>query len=365
MFPELQGFRALGLVDGFLLYVRGDGALMAARFDTRTLTAGRPVPVLDSVTAPNWFVPAALAANGSLLYQRGGQASHLVRVDERGVAQRLVDSAQTYLHPRLSPDGRRLAYEVLGGTGTEIWITDLATQAVERLTRDGYSDRPEWSPDGKRIMYTSSRTPRNSLWWQPADGSGQAELLHEPEFDVREGVFTPRGDAVVYRVDTQDRNRDIYLMPLAGERRPVPLLERVDDDKQPRVSPDGIWLAFVSNESGREEVYVRALASGGGRVPVSTGGGGEPLWAPDSRRLFYRVGSRLMVAQIVTTPALAVVGRDTVFTGSYTTDPWHPNYDVGLDGKSFIMVQPVEENRQLVLVLGWTRELRQRLRGGK
>jgi serine/threonine-protein kinase len=360
MFPELQGFRVLGLVDGQLLYVRGDGILMAARFDVDKLSVGRPVPVLDSVTAPSWLVPAALSASGSLLYQRGGQASHLVRVDEHGAVRRLIDSAQTYLHPRLSPDGRRLAYEVLGGTGTEIWISDLATQAVERLTRDGYSDRPEWSPDAKRIMYTSSKTPRNSLWWQPADGSGQAELLHQSEFDIREGVFTPRGDAVVYRADTPDRNRDIYLVPLTGDRKEVPLLERVDDDKQPRVSPDGQWLAFVSNESGREEVYLRALANGGGRVPVSTGGGGEPLWAPDGRRLFYRVGARLMAARIVTAPALAVTGRDTLFTGPYVTDPWHPNYDVAPDGRSFVMVQPVEANRRLVMVVNWVDELRRR-----
>ncbi|MDZ4862506.1 MAG: protein kinase [Gemmatimonadota bacterium] len=362
MFPGLQGFRALGLVDGQLIYVRGDGILMAARFDVGTLTAGRPVPVLDSVTAPSWLVPAALSASGALLYQRGGQASYLMRVDARGVARRLVDSAQSYLHPRLSPDGRRLAYEVLGGTGTEIWISDLATQAVERLTRDGYSDRPEWSPDGKRIMYTSSQTPRNSLWWQPSDGSGKAELLHQSEFDIREGVFTPRGDAVVYRADTPDRNRDIYLLPLTGDDTVVPLLDRIDDDKHPRVSPDGRWLAFVSNESGREEVYVRTFANGGGRVPISTGGGGEPLWAPDSRWLYYRAGAKLIAAHIVTVPALAVVGRDTLFTGPYMTDPWHQNYDVAPDGRSFVMIQPVEENRQLIMVLHWTGELKQRLR---
>ncbi len=318
--------------------------------------------MLDSVTAPSWLVPAALSASGALLYQRGGQASYLMRVDARGVARRLVDSAQSYLHPRLSPDGRRLAYEVLGGTGTEIWISDLATQAVERLTRDGYSDRPEWSPDGKRIMYTSSQTPRNSLWWQPSDGSGKAELLHQSEFDIREGVFTPRGDAVVYRADTPDRNRDIYLLPLTGDDTVVPLLDRIDDDKHPRVSPDGRWLAFVSNESGREEVYVRTFANGGGRVPISTGGGGEPLWAPDSRWLYYRAGAKLIAAHIVTVPALAVVGRDTLFTGPYMTDPWHQNYDVAPDGRSFVMIQPVEENRQLIMVLHWTGELKQRLR---
>ncbi len=363
VFQTLQGFRTIGLVNDQLLYVRGDGVLMAARFDTGKLTAGTPVAVLDSVSAPNWMVPAALSASGTLVYQRGGQASHLVRVDERGEARVLLDSAQTYLHPRLSPDGRRIAYEVVGGMGTDIWIADIASQAMVRLTRAGYTDRPEWSPDGTRIMYTSSRTTRNSLEWQRADGSGTPDSVFETDAEIREGVFTPDGKAVVYRVDTQDRNRDILLLPLTGERTPVPLLVRVDDDKQPRVSPDGRWLAFVSSETGREEVYVRPLLGATGRVPVSIGGGGEPLWAPDGRRLFYRAGARMMAARIATAPALAVTARDTLFTGPYMTDPWHPNYDVLPDGRGFVMVRPVEENRQLVLVLGWTGELARRLQG--
>ncbi len=361
MFPTLQGFRALGLVDGHLLYVRGDGVLMAAPFDTGDLTVGTPVPVLDSVMAPNWSAPVALSTSGDLLYQRGTAASVMVRMNARGEETRLLDSARAYLHPRLSPDGRRVAYEVLGGSGTEIWIADLATQALDRLTRGGYTDRPEWSPDGSRILYTSSTTARNSLWWTRADGSGQPEKFLETGDEIREGVFTPKGDGVVFRVDTKERNRDIYLVPVAGERKPIPLLERIDDDKQPRVSPDGRWLAWVSNETGREEVYVRPLM-GGGRIPVSVGGGGEPLWAPDGRHLYYRAGQRVMAATIATTPALAVTARDTLVQGSYMRDPWHANYDVFPDGQGFLLLRPVESNRQVVLVFGWTGELRARLR---
>ncbi len=365
VFPTLQGTRAVGLANGFLLYVRGDGALMAAPFDTRSLKAGVPLQLFDSIGARDWAAPVALSASGSLFYQRGGLASQLVRVDEHGAARSLIDSARVYAHPRLSPDGRRIAFEVQGGASIEIWIADLAAHSAERLTRVGYSDRPEWTPDGSRVMYVSSRTPKNSLWWQPADGSGTAELVFQAPDEIREGVFTPRGDAVAYRVDTPDRNRDIYLVPLTGERTPVALLTRVDDDKQPRVSPDGKWLAYVSNESGREEVYVRALANGGARVAVSTDGGGEPLWAPDGKRLFYRTGARLMAAHIATAPSLAATARDTLFEGPYTTDPFHPNYDVAPDGKSFVMVRPVEANRQLVMVVNWIQELRQRTGGGR
>ena len=177
VFAALGGGRALGLADGFLLYVRNDGALMAAPFDPRTLEAGAPIQVLDSIAAGAWTSPAALSASGSLLYQRGGLASQVVRVGERGVSSMLLDSARVYNHPRLSPDGRRLAVEVASSGSNEIWIADLADGTLERLTREGFNDRPEWTPDGTRVLYSSSRSRANSLWWQPVDGSGPAELV--------------------------------------------------------------------------------------------------------------------------------------------------------------------------------------------
>ena len=361
----LRGARPLGLAGGFLVYVRIDGALMAAPFDVKTLTAGAPLQILDSIAARSWQTPAALSASGSLLYQLGGQASQLVRVDQRGAARVLLDSARLYLHPRLSPDGRRIVFESQAGASNEIWIADLASQAAERLTREGFSDRPEWTPDGRRVLYVDARKPINELWWQPADGSGAAELVYQPTDAIREGVFTPDGDAVVFRMDTPDSNRDLYLLPLTGERKPVPLLTSSDDDKQPSVSPDSKWLAYVSNQSGREEVYVRALTGGGARVSISTGGGGEPVWSPDGSRLYYREGARLMAARIIRSPSLAVTARDTLFEGPYMTDPWHQNYDVAPDGKSFVMVRPVAQDRQLIMVMNWTEELRQRTRGNK
>jgi len=363
----LRGARALGLVDGFLVYVRNDGALMAAPFDAGSLRAGAPLQIADSIAVPTstWNVSAALSPNGSLLYQKGGIASQLVRVDPHGATRVLLDSVQVYLHPRLSPDGHRIAVEVQGAAGADIWISDLAEQTAERLTNGGYNNRPEWTPDGSRVMYTSSREPSNALWWQSADGSADAEMLrHDDDNPIREGVFTPDGQSVVYRVDSRDNNRDIYRFPVTGERKPVPVLANINDDKQPRVSPDSKWLAYVSNESGREEVYLRALVGGGGRVPVSTGGGGEPLWSRDGRHLYYRIGDKVVAATISGSQTPVVTGRETLFEGPFATDLYHPNYDVAPDG-SFIMVRPVEENRHLVMVVNWIQELRQRTGGRK
>ena len=364
LFAALGGGRPLGLADGFLLYVRNDGTLMAAPFDVRTLEAGTPIQVLDSIAAAGaWSSPAALSASGSLLYQRGGLASQVVRVDHRGVATVLLDSARIYNHPRLSPDGRRLAVEVAGTGSNEIWIADLVDGTLERLTREGFNDRPEWTPDGTRVLYSSSRSKANSLWWQPADGSGPAELVYQGPDAIREGVFTPDGGSIVFRTDTPDSNRDVFRLPLTGERVPVPILTGINDDKHPRVSPDGKLLAYTSNETGREEVYLRAVSGRAARVRVSTGGGGEPLWSPDGRRIYYRAGSDLMAASVAASPALAITGRDRLFEGRFATSLWHPDYDVAPDGKSFVMLRPVEENRQLVMVVNWIQELRRRTAG--
>ena len=344
---ELRGARAIGLVDGYLLYLRGDGALMAAPFDVSSLRAGPALQIADSLAVPasGWTAPVALSGQRIAGLPAGRHRQRTGAGGPAGLAQVLSIRVQAYSHPRLSPDGRRIAVEEQGAAGADIWIIDLVEHTSVRLTREGYNNRPEWTPDGSRVMYTSTRPPRDALWWQPADGSAGATMVQQDSNPIREGVFTPDGGAVVYRVDTPDSNRDIYLVPLNGERKRIPVLVSINDDKQPRISPDGRWLAYVSNESGRGEVYVRALSGGGGRVPVSSGGGGEPLWSPDGTRLFYRDDAKLIAATIATAPSLAVTARETLFEGPYATDPYHPNYAVAPDGRSFVMIRPVEENR--------------------
>ena len=357
--------KALGMIDDKLVYVRGDGALMAVRFDTRRLAFGNPIQVGDSVTARNWDVGAALSASGSLVYQLGGAASQLVRVDLTGNATVLVDSVRSYQHPRYSPDGQRVAFGVSGSVGLDIWTIDLGSRTLERLTSEGGNDRPEWSADGRRVGYSSNRDAPQGFWWQPADGSGPPTKLHVAQHPIREGVFTVDGQGLLYRTDHSTNARDIWLRPLVGDTTPVPLLVGPHDEKEPRASPDSRWLAYVSNESGREEVYIRSMTPGGGRVPVSAGGGGEPLWAARGLTLYYRVGSEVVEATIATTPSLRVTGRRVLFSGPYATDIFHPNYDVAPDGKSFLMVRPVDQSRGLVMVVNWARELRRRVGGAQ
>ena len=357
----LSAARALGMVDDRLVYVRGDGALMAVPFNARTLTVGSPIQVGDSVAARNWDAGAALSESGTLVYQQGGAASQLVRVDPSGTTTVLVDSVRSYQHPRYSPDGGRIAFGVAGSGGLDIWTIDVESRALERITNGGGNDRPEWSTDGRWVGYSSTRGDSLGFWWVPADGSAPATRLQTASAQIREGVFTPDGKALLYRLDHPVNSRDIWLRPLTGDTTPVPLLVSANDEKQPRPSPDSRWLAYVSNESGREEVYIRSLAPGGGRVPVSSGGGGEPLWAPRGLLLYYRSGDQMMEATIATSPVLRVTGRRVLFSGPYAADIYHPNYDVAPDGKSFLMVRPVDQGRGLIMVVNWAGELRRRI----
>ncbi len=361
LYPQVHGSRVLGTTAGTVVYVRADGALMAAPFNAGTLAIGTPIQVGDSIAVRNWDSAAALASNGTLLYQEGGSAAQLVRVDMQGIATSLVDSVRPYVHPRFSPDGHRVVFEVTGVAGADIWVSDLASKSLQRLTNGGVNDRPEWSPDGKRVMYSTSHERPYELWWQPIDGSAPMTKVLGVTDQIREGVITPDGKSVVYRVDTRNTNRDIWMVPLEGDRTPVPLLTSSYDEKQPRVSPDMKWLAYMSNESGRYEVYVRSLAPNGGRMPVSTEGGGEPLWGPDSRHLYYRVADKVIEATLSTTPALGVATRRDLFSGPFAADVYHPDYDIAPDGKSFVMVKPAQDRRRLVLVTNWARELRRRM----
>jgi len=359
---KLPGAAPLGLLDGVLVFVRSDGALMAAQFDTRTLTAASPVQVGDSVAVRVWSVGASLSPSGSLLYQQGGSAGALVRVDMAGTERPMMDSVRSYVHPRFSPDGRRLAVEISGSALADVWVADLAANSLERMTNGAVNDRPEWSADGRRVLYTSTRAGKAGLWWQPIDGSAPAEqVLASDAEPVREGVLTPDGRSLVYRVDARETKRDVWMKPLDGTQQPVPLLKSASDEKQPRVSPDGRWLLYISDESGREEVYVRSLLPGGGRALVSVNGGGEPLWAPDGRRAYFRLSDQVWEASLAFAPTPQVTARRLVFRGPYATDAFHPNYDVAPDGRGFVMVKPVGENRRVVIVVNWRRELRRRM----
>ena len=361
----VRGRYAVAVVDGWLLYAGpATGTLLAVRLDARAgRAAGAPVTVLED---SGGLRTASLGADGTLLYLRDRAGNAPVLVDERGATEPLAGvPAGSYMNPRFSPDGRRLAIQATSPQGSDVWVYDLASRTSTRLTTSGNAVGPTWTPDGERIVFLSTRAGSDAVWWQRADGSAPAEQLTEGN-----GLFAPSvapdGRTLVFQRQL-DQLWSLWTASVAGDRTPRPLVRERFDDLMPAVSPDGRWLAYVSTSSGRPEVYVRPFPGRGAPVQLSVAGGTEPAWSPDGRRVYYRTDGEVVAATLRLdggAPSLTVTGRAPLFADRYDRDMPHRNYDVAPDGRRFVMVATqAATDSEAVVVLGWLGELRAKLAG--
>jgi Tol biopolymer transport system component len=365
---DIRGVTPLGVVDGTLVYVTAAGVMMGVPIDiAKRKLLGPPVQLIDNVSMNfgTGLARASLSSNGTLFYQSGTQLSRVVVAGATGRARVLLDDRRDYSFPRLSPDGRQLALTIGSADHRDIWLNELASGALTRLTTEGLSnERPEWSPDGRRVLFRSDRDSRTSIWWRPADLSAEAtRLLSGSRLDVFEAVVSPDARYLVYQLDTA--GADLYYRALTGDTSAQPIaINQAAIETMARLSPDGRWVAFSTNESGRDEVVVQPFPGPGGRIQVSTNGGTEPVWGRDGRRLFYRGERQLMAATIRPGPPFTVTSRDTVLADTYVyaSNP-HANYDVMPDGEHFIFLEP-DNAGELIVVANWTSVLRARMAGG-
>ena len=334
---------------GHLVYMAEGGTLMAAPFDAGAMELlGPAVPVLEGV------VGYSLSDTGKLFYSEG-DARRLVGTTEfvwmtRTGQATVIDSTWTFdrgpINPgwSLSPDGERLAYRQSVANNEDIWIKELPDGPNNRITVDEAGDwSPRWSPDGERILYTSDQPPRsNALWSRRADGSGVAELEFRHTSFIVDGAWCLDEDWIVLRVFPLG-NRDIVAFRPGVDSVAVPLLVEEYDEKQPACSPDGRWLAYVSNETGSEEVFVRPFPDvDDGKFSVSTNGGIMPVWSDDGRELFFVDDDRgLVAAQIDTDSGFQVTEREILFTvpGGFRTSSSNILFDVSPDGQRFLMAR--------------------------
>ena len=366
---DIAAATALGMREGHLLYVTSTGELYAVAFDPdQQRTTGDPVRLESSIriSGPGASL-ASLSVTGSLWYVTGQSMGHLVRVGNGRPEARLLDEQRSFRNPRFSPDGRKIAVEVTGIKGSNIWLYDLVNGTFTPLTTDDRATFAEWSSDSKRVLYRSVREGKQGVWWQPADGSGGVELLYRPDEVFNESVLSPDGKWLLYRTAPGPHPRDIFGVPLTGDKKPVLLVGGPTQESHPRVSPDGTWLAYQSNESGRYEVYVRPFPNAGARVQVSNEGGAEPIWSRSGNTIFYRsLAGGVEAATLTVGTTIAVTARREVLPpADYLTDVTHTSYDVWPDGRGFLMVKPIGGDTRPVLVHNWGRELRERLAAAK
>jgi Tol biopolymer transport system component len=349
------------LPDGRLLYVRR-GSVFAVPFDARTLraTAGA-TPVLTGVfESSDGAMELSTSRAGSVAYVSGdsGTAGRTLGwVDRQGNVQPFAAPERAYSSPRLSPDGRTLAVTITGADRDDVWSYDIAHNALAQITFEG-GGPPVWTSDGRRIIFSASRGGPPGIFWKQADGSGPDErLTRRPRMGVPNSS-SPDGRTVAFVEYDPSAGRHILLLD-SDDRVVRPFLNSASaNEKAPAFAPDGQWLAYVSDETGRDEVHVAPIKDPTRRVRVSADGGSEPVWRRDGAELFFRSGNRMMAAQVTTRPNLSVKPAHVLFEGAFDAGAAaRPAYDVSADGARFLMVTGGESERpshELWVILGWT-----------
>jgi Tol biopolymer transport system component len=373
---------------GHLLYATADGAVWAAAFDVASLrVTGSPVRVLSGVDVKSLTEGAAnfaVSDNGRVVYAAGTPLSefitNLVAVAADGSRSILAQLDGIAWYPRFSPDGSRVAFGLSRDNntagGSDLWVLDVARGAQTRVTFGGNNRfLPVWSPDGTRLTHADGILDENRILSTAADGSGVSDTLLP--LDVRRfpTSWSPDGRTLAYYAGgAVGGSRDLWLLHLDGDRRePERFVSTPFTEAGAIFSPDGRWLAYVSDRSGRNEVYARPVDRSGAEVTVSVGGGAEPVWAPSGNGMYYKhEGDLMMVAIDETVSGLNVGTPQRVLEDRYRRDTSGApgtlaNYDAMPGGAGFVMVEDsspedaaAHSSARLRLVLNWFEELRAR-----
>ena len=356
-----DGSHARYVPTGHLVYMK-DGVLLAARFDpARLAMAGGPVPVLAGIrTESRGGAQLTVAADGTLVYLQGTSAAAgtLVRVDRRTrLAQPLAFPVATYGTFQVAPDGHRLVIEVLGPTH-DLWLFNLERAVRTKLTFESNNSYPVWGHDGRTVYFASDRDGTVNLFRTRADAPERADRLLSSSNPDRPYWASRDGKWLLF-VEGTSGDTQIMALPLLGPESGRAMHLGIQGSLV-SMSPDGRWVAYTSEKSGRSEVYLRGFPDAVGQATVSTAGGEEPLWSSRGDELFYRNGQEWMVVAMRNGSPLPAIGEPQVlFQGEYLNVPGR-SYDVMPDGQSFILIRrtPDPPPTRLNVVLNWFEELR-------
>jgi len=361
---------------GHIVYARG-GSLYAVPFDQSALeVTGTPVKVVDGVlmsinigTAYFDISPAGDLAYAVGPAENGGRTLHWV--DRQGKATPLPLPPRSYLDPRLSPDGKLLALEV-EGPNHDFYAYDFARAVMSRITNDGTSHAPIWSPDGKRIAFRTWKGGKMTLAWMPSDRSGPEEMLVKVPAWQSAVSFSPDGNHLAFDQVAFDSSREdgVWIMPLTGDREPRPFAKSRFPVGAGKFSPDGNWVVYCSMESGKAEIYVQPWPGPGAKIQISSEGGMDPIWRRDGKEIFYRNASKMMAVPDSTQVSFQAGRPQMLWEGEYMfglssscglRGVTFTSYDVSLDGQRFLMIKDNDQNMyatKIVVVVNWAEELK-------
>jgi serine/threonine-protein kinase len=354
---------------GHLVFARG-GSLHAIKMDIDTLTTqGTPQQLVQGVagdltTGASHFT---IADDGTLAYipgSAGADDRKLFWSDRTGNLKPTSLPTAQYNDIRIAPDGTRVAL-VIGSSGTgDVWVFDLERASSTRLTFNTANASPVWSQDGKSIYYTEIRTTGEltTLFRKPADGSREAEKVGSLTYTAYVKALKSDSSAALFDYQMNTNRGDVIELALQAGAQMRPVVNSSFNEYATALSPDGRWLAYQSNESGRPEIYVREMSESGGRWPISTESGEEPRWAPNGCELFYRNQVSFMSVTCTTSPTFRPDRPKELFKGIFDLRSTSGvTYDVDPKGGRFLMIRPANENTEstrVSVVLNWLEEVK-------
>jgi eukaryotic-like serine/threonine-protein kinase len=368
------GFNYRYVETGHIIYGMGPVGrpvnLMAVAFDINSRKViGSPVTVLSNVQTSNTGNTAqfSISDTGTLAYmpaaREPGAGTRLLTVSTSGQLSPIATEARDYSDPRISPDGHFLATH-LQEDENDIWVTDIARGTLTRLSMDaGEDETPVWSPDGRFVAWSGSRADvLRGIFRRRADASGSEELIWKPDMHAHVRDWTPDGRALVLELADPTRNYDIWRLDLSDTPAATPFLQTQFNERCSRLSPDGHWLAYVSDESGRDEVYIQSFPQPGSKIQVSTSGGDQPVWSRQGWKLFFRGNGAIQEITFQPGSPPSVSKARSLFPDSFESPQAgsHTGYDV-FPNNRFLMIQASSQSdaaSEIVVVVNWTEELK-------
>jgi serine/threonine-protein kinase len=353
------------VASGHVIYARND-ELFAVPFDVDRLhVSGQASRLSDASWRGSEGNQYAVSDNGVFVSVSGSpdrNERRLVWVRRDGSVEPLAAPPREYYgNAVISPDGRRAAVDMEGGT-VGVWLYDFMRGTLTPLTTGkGSSQAPRWTPDGTRIVYRATRTGSRNLWWKDVDDAKGEERVTTGEGVQTAGSFSNDGWLAYYDSDPAT-GFDIVALPVGGDRKPRAVVKTPFTEQFPRLSPDGHWIAYTSNESGRAEVLVQSFPDAGARTQISTSGGIEPVWSRDGRELFYLDGDAMRVVEVRTSPTFSAGAPRLLYEGRFIQSPnGVASYDVSMDGQRFLRVQPLHPDpptHEIQVTVNWFEELK-------